>query len=68
MILSKKTLAHIVFESNDRASRSFDMILLWLIFGSIVVSILDSVAEFHAKYGELFYNLELAFTFLFTIE
>jgi voltage-gated potassium channel len=68
MILSKKKLAHIVFESNDRASRSFDLILLWLILGSIVVVILDSVAALHQKYGDLFYILELAFTFLFTVE
>jgi voltage-gated potassium channel len=68
MILSKKKLAHIVFESNDRASRSFDLILLWLILGSIIVVILDSVAALHQKYGDLFYILELAFTFLFTVE
>jgi voltage-gated potassium channel len=68
MILSKKKLAHIVFESNDRASRSFDLILLWLILGSIIVVILDSVASLHQKYGDLFYILELAFTVLFTVE
>lgn len=68
MILSKKRLAHIVFESNDRASRTFDLILLWLIFGSIIVAILDSVEELHLRYGRIFYILELAFTFLFTVE
>jgi voltage-gated potassium channel len=68
MNLSKKNLAHIVFESNDRASRTFDLVLLWLIFGSILVAVLDSVGELHAKYGNLFYAFELGFTFLFTIE
>lgn len=68
MIVSKKLLAHIVFESNDRASRTFDLVLLWLIFGSIIVAILDSVAEIHQKYGDLFFLLELGFTFLFTLE
>ncbi|HSF53912.1 MAG TPA: ion transporter [Algoriphagus sp.] len=68
MIISKRRLAHIVFESNDRASRTFDLVLLWLIFGSIIVAILDSVAEIHIKYGRIFYILELAFTFLFTLE
>lgn len=68
MLLTKKRLAHIVFESNDKASRSFDVVLLWLIFGSIIVVILDSVASLRLKYGEIFYMLELAFTFLFTLE
>ncbi|OOG70675.1 ion transporter [Algoriphagus sp. A40] len=68
MILSKKRLAHIVFESNDRASRTFDLVLLCLIFGSIIVAILDSVEELHQQYGSIFYILELAFTFLFTLE
>lgn len=68
MILSKRKLAHIVFESNDKASRTFDLILLWLIFGSIIIAILDSVGELHLKYGKIFYILELAFTFLFTLE
>lgn len=68
MIISKKRLAHIVFESNDRASRTFDLVLLWLIFGSIIVAILDSVEDLHQQYGRIFYILELAFTFLFTLE
>jgi voltage-gated potassium channel len=68
MILSKRRLAHIVFESNDKASRTFDLVLLWLIFGSIIVVILDSVETIHLKYGRTFYILELAFTFLFTVE
>lgn len=68
MILTKRKLAHIVFESNDRASKTFDVILLLLIFGSITIAILDSVAEFHLKYGKIFYILELAFTLLFTLE
>lgn len=68
MNISKKRLAHIVFESDDRESKTFDLILLCLIFGSIIVAILDSVAELHLKYGRLFLMLELAFTFLFTLE
>lgn len=68
MNLFKKRLAHIVFESNDRESRAFDLILLWMIFGSIIVVTLDSVASLREKYGEIFYTLELAFTFLFTLE
>ncbi len=68
MKLTKKRLAHIVFESNDVPSRTFDVVLLILIFGSVIVAILDSVADLRGQYGDLFYVLELVFTFLFTIE
>lgn len=68
MILTKRKLAHIVFESNDKASKTFDLVLLVLIFGSIIIAILDSVNELHLKYGRVFYMLELGFTFLFTLE
>jgi voltage-gated potassium channel len=68
MILTKRKLAHIVFESNDTASRTFDLVLLLLIFGSIIIAILDSVSELHLEYGRIFYILELSFTFLFTLE
>jgi voltage-gated potassium channel len=68
MILTKRKLAHIVFESNDKASKTFDVILLVLIFSSIIIAILDSVGDLHLKYGKIFYALELGFTFLFTLE
>jgi len=68
MDLSKKRIAHIVFESNDRASRTFDVVVLIMIVGSVTVVILDSVLELHLKYGKTFYFLEWVFTILFTIE
>jgi voltage-gated potassium channel len=68
MDLSKKRIAHIVFESNDRASRTFDVVVLILILGSVTVVILDSVSELHLKFGNTFYFLEWVFTLLFTIE
>lgn len=68
MRITKKRLAHIVFESDDWASKTFDIILLFLIFGSILVAILDSVASLRVKYGEIFLFLEWLFTILFSIE
>lgn len=68
MNFSKKQLAHIVFESNDRASRTFDVVVLIMILGSVTVVILDSVSEIHLKFGKTFYFLEWVFTILFTIE
>ncbi|MDR7128507.1 voltage-gated potassium channel [Algoriphagus sp. 4150] len=68
MKITKKRLAHIVFESDDWASKTFDIVLLFLIFGSILVAILDSVASLHLQHGRLFLLLEWLFTILFTIE
>ncbi|UZD21573.1 ion transporter [Algoriphagus halophytocola] len=68
MRITKARLAHIVFESDDWASKTFDIVLLFLIFGSILVAILDSVASLRVKYGEIFLILEWMFTILFSIE
>ncbi|MEB2783426.1 ion transporter [Algoriphagus persicinus] len=68
MKITKNRLAHIVFESDDWASKTFDIVLLFLILGSILVAILDSVASLHLQHGKLFLLLEWLFTILFTIE
>lgn len=68
MKFTKKRLAHIVFESDDWASKTFDIVLLILIFGSILIVILDSVASLRTEYGQLFLTLEWISTILFTIE
>ncbi|MCS5490714.1 ion transporter [Algoriphagus limi] len=68
MKLTKKRIAEIVFDHNDWASRTFDVVLLVLIFGSVIVATLDSVAELRSRFGTTFYILEVVFTVLFTIE
>lgn len=68
MKITKKRLAHIVFESDDWASKTFDIVLLFMIFGSILVAILDSVSSLRDEYGEIFLILEWVFTILFSIE
>jgi voltage-gated potassium channel len=65
---SKFRLAHIVFESDDKASKLFDIILLVLIFVSVGLAIMDSVPAFHQKFGPTLYLMEWGFTFVFTIE
>jgi voltage-gated potassium channel len=68
MPFTKSRLAHIVFESDDAASKSFDVVLLILISASVAVAILDSVSEYRLLYGEIFFYLEWVFTILFTVE
>lgn len=68
MKLTKKRLAHIVFEADDPQGKMFDIVLLIMILGSILVAVFDSVASIRAEYGDLFWTLEWVFTILFTIE
>lgn len=61
-------LHEIIYESNTKAGKAFDIALLLLIVLSIVVVVLDSVESIHSKYGLFFYKLEWFFTIVFTIE
>nr|MBI1232545.1 ion transporter [Cytophagales bacterium] len=65
---SKSRLAHIVFESDDKASKRFDVLLLVFILLSVLVVILDSVSEYHEKYSKQLYLAEWIFTVIFTVE
>lgn len=58
----------IIFESDTRAGRLFDLLLILTIFASVIVVILDSVQSITASYDRLFDTLEWVFTLLFTVE
>ncbi|MBT6414465.1 MAG: ion transporter [Candidatus Marinimicrobia bacterium] len=64
----KDKIKIIIFGTDTRGGKLFDLVLIVTIFLSIIIVLLDSVAEFHQKYGELFYALEWVFTILFTFE
>ena len=64
----RSRLHEVIYESNTREGKMFDVALLVLILASIVVVMLDSVPSLHQKYGGLFFVLEWTFTVLFTIE
>ncbi|HSJ68218.1 MAG TPA: ion transporter, partial [Anditalea sp.] len=68
MPITKARLAHIVFESDDKASRMFDVVLLILILGSVVVALIESVDAYRQAYGPILTTLEWVFTIMFTIE
>lgn len=61
-------LHEIIYESNTRAGKAFDVALLVAIFTSIIVVMLDSVDSLHRQYGTLFNRLEWVYTVLFTAE
>lgn len=59
---------HIIFESDTRGGRLFDIILLWLILLSVAVVIIESIPVYQARYFSMFYFIEWLFTILFSIE
>jgi len=64
----RERCARVVFGRDTAAGRAFDVFLIFAIVASVAVAMMDSVRELHATYGQLFYVLEWAFTFLFTAE
>jgi voltage-gated potassium channel len=64
----RQRLFTVIFESDTRAGRAFDIALLLLILFSVIVVMLDSVASIHDEWGSLFAALEWMLTVLFTVE
>lgn len=58
----------VIFGHETAAGRNFDLLLIVVIMGSVLIAMLDTVAVLHARYGGLFFALEWAFTLLFTAE
>lgn len=65
---TRDNIHEIIFEADTPAGKGFDIALLVLILGSIVVVLLDSVPRIHDNYGDILYTLEWVFTILFTVE
>jgi voltage-gated potassium channel len=64
----KHRLYSIIFESETREGKIFDVALLILIGVSIIVVMLESVDSIFAAHGDLMRSLEWACTVLFTVE
>ena len=64
----RRRLHQVIFQSDTRAGRLFDLALIWLILTSVLVVVLDSVASIRARYGPALLAAEWAFTGLFTAE
>ncbi|MGF1564071.1 MAG: ion transporter [Flavobacteriales bacterium] len=64
-----RTVLHtVIFGTDTRAGRRFDLILLYLIIASVVVVLIDSVHEFRSAFGTYLIIAEWVFTVLFTFE
>lgn len=64
----RERLWRIIFLSDTRAGRAFDVALLWLIGASVLVVMLESVDSLQTQYRSTFQILEWLFTLLFTAE
>ena len=64
----RRTWFEIIFESQTRAGRTFDLVLLTVIVASVLVVILDSVSTYAARHGRVLNALEWTVTALFTVE
>ncbi|MCA9815724.1 MAG: hypothetical protein KC652_11465, partial [Cyanobacteria bacterium HKST-UBA01] len=64
----KEHLYEIIFEADTAGGKAFDVVLLIMILGSVVVVMLDSVRALNLQYFETFRTLEWFFTIAFTTE
>lgn len=58
----------VIFGTDTRWGKKFDVILLWAILVSLAVVLAVSVAEIDARIGKVLIAIEWGFTVLFTIE
>ncbi|MGL5545805.1 MAG: ion transporter [Tannerellaceae bacterium] len=64
----KDRIREIIFESNTKAGKAFDVGLLVFIFLSVILVLIDSVNSLHIKYLRIIHVTEWIITVAFTIE
>ena len=64
----KDQIKLIIFGTDTRAGKLFDVVLIITIVLSIITVLLDSVVEYNQQYGRIFSIAEWTFTIMFTVE
>ncbi len=64
----RERLHEIIFETETRAGKTFDIILMIFILVSVAIVMMESVPSLDKKYHDEFLILEWAFTAFFTVE
>lgn len=64
----REKLFTIIFGSDTRAGKAFDVFLIAMIILSVVAVMLDTVTNVNIRYGDALYAAEWFFTIVFTIE
>ncbi len=64
----KERLQTVIFGTDTRVGKLFDVVLLWAILCSMLVVMLESVGSIQSSYSEFFKVVEWFFTIIFSIE
>ena len=64
----RQRLYDIIFEADTPAGKTFDIVLLLVIMGSVVAVCLESVRAVDEQYGRALYIAEWVFTGIFSLE
>jgi len=64
----KEQIKIIIFGTDTKMGKLFDVVLIITIILSIITVLLDSVVEYNQQYGHIFNIAEWAFTIMFTVE
>lgn len=64
----RRSLFIVIFETETKLGRLFDVVLLWAIVVSVLQVILESDKNIRSSYEELFFFMEWFFTLLFSAE
>lgn len=64
----KNRIYTVIFGTETKAGRNFDIVLLWAIVGSVVLVMLSTVKSLVIPYRPFFRSSEIVFTLFFTVE
>lgn len=64
----KQKLYKIVFETDTKSGKKFDVFLLWIILFSVLVVMIESVPEMGNRFSYFFFVVEWSLTIIFSIE
>lgn len=64
----RERINRIIFGHDTKSGKQFDIILLWIIFASVIIVVLESVSSLDARFSYFFFYTEWIITILFTLE
>ena len=67
-MLSRRKIFIIIFGTDTKAGKNFDIILLFLILINVLVVMMESIPSLGLQYHNTFLFIEIIFTLLFTVE
>ncbi len=64
----RRKLYKIVFETDTKGGKNFDVFLLWIILFSVAVVMIESIPEIGQSYSSIFLIIEWMMTIIFSVE